>query len=71
MRWCVMLLLIVFIACSSDDPGPAPQAGTVERERADSVIGKSQLPGAGVAQRANAARDSSRSRAAAIDSIRD
>lgn len=63
--------LLAIAACDPAPPQDTPQAGTAERERRDSVLGASRLPGAGVVQRADALRDTSRSRAAAIDSLRD
>jgi uncharacterized protein YcfL len=67
----VLLTALLLVACGSEEPQPVPQAGTPEREQRDSVLGQSQLPGAGVVRQADAIRDSSRKRAAAIDSMRE
>jgi hypothetical protein len=67
----VLLMAFLLVSCASEDPQPIPRAGTPEREQRDSVLGQSRLPGAGVVRQADAVRDSSRSRAAAMDSIRD
>lgn len=68
-RQLMLAALLCVAACESQNGEPTPQAGSEERERRDSILGQSQLPGAGVVNRANAVRDSSRSRAAELDSI--
>lgn len=67
----VIVALLSLAACDSGGSQATPQAGTPERERRDSVLGQSKLPGAGAVERANAIRDTSRSRAAGLDTMRE
>lgn len=65
------MLVLGAAGCQSESPQPAPQVGTPERDRRDSILGESQLPGASAVQRARATRDTLDARAADLDSIRD
>lgn len=69
-KWFGLAALLV-AGCGPGEREATPQAGSVEREQRDSVLGQSKLPGAGVVQRADAVRDSSRIRATRLDSIED
>ena len=59
------VLTVLSLACSSTD---RTSTGRTERET-DSVIGQSQVPGAGAVQKAMSAQDSGAARAARVDSI--
>lgn len=61
----IILLTLLATACSS---GHKTSTGRTQRE-ADSVIGQSSLPGAEGVQKAMAAQDTARARAATMDTV--
>jgi hypothetical protein len=65
-QWAVPLALVAFAACSPS--GEGAQRPRTERER-DSILGASQLPGAGGVRGALRASDSAEARNARLDSV--
>lgn len=64
-RQLLLGVVVIALACSS---GTRASTGRTERET-DSVIGRSQVPGASGVQKALDASDSARARVAAQDSL--
>ncbi len=65
----VLLACVAFLACESKEPRATPQTGTPERDRHDSIIGQSKLPGASAIEGVREVQATSKERAAALDSI--
>jgi hypothetical protein len=71
MRMTLMLSVVVtFAACDSPAPKPNTQTGTAERAAHDSMIAKSQLPGAGAVGKSLGTDSIARARVEMLDSIR-
>ena len=69
-RVLTLAMVAVLAACEPAEERDAAQIGTREREVRDSIIGQSKLPGAPAVERARDVQQTSKDRAAALDSIK-
>ena len=70
MRWFLLLGVLLTIASCVPMTDEMPKKQLTERQR-DSLIGVSDLPGAGVVQRSIAVSDQAARRAARMDAVMD
>jgi len=69
MRYAVMLLCVVAVACAKAERKPAAAGDTLTVHQRDSVLGASRLPGARGIRGALQAQDSAAARNQRADSI--
>jgi hypothetical protein len=69
MRFAIMLVMFVALSCGGSEDHDKPADPMTQRQR-DSVIGASNLPGAGGVQKALEAADTAAARRARLDSMR-